>query len=140
MRQHVPELDRNLSNDEFLDLIVDCFHSVIFGTVDQNGDPHTNIIDIDFNEDGRLIFATTNQKSFYRHIKGHNKVSITALRGRETLTSISFTLEGYVDEVSPKYLKRIYKIKTQIHHITANKYNEIYSLQYFALSQTRKQV
>lgn len=55
MRQHVPELDRNLSNDEFLDLIVDCFHSVIFGTVDQNGDPHTNIIDIDFNEDGRLI-------------------------------------------------------------------------------------
>ena len=30
MRQHVPELDRNLSNDEFLDLIVDCFHSVIF--------------------------------------------------------------------------------------------------------------
>lgn len=41
MRQHVPELDRNLSNDEFLDLIVDCFHSVIFGTVDQNGDPHT---------------------------------------------------------------------------------------------------
>lgn len=57
MRQHVPELDRNLSNDEFLDLIVDCFHSVIFGTVDQNGDPHTNIIDIDFNEDGRLIFA-----------------------------------------------------------------------------------
>lgn len=61
MRQHVPELDRNLSNDEFLDLIVDCFHSVIFGTVDQNGDPHTNIIDIDFNEDGRLIFATTNQ-------------------------------------------------------------------------------
>lgn len=60
MRQHVPELDRNLSNDEFLDLIVDCFHSVIFGIVDQNGDPHTNIIDIDFNEDGRLIFATTN--------------------------------------------------------------------------------
>lgn len=103
MRQHVPELDRNLSNDEFLDLIVDCFHSVIFGTVDQNGDPHTNIIDIDFNEDGRLIFATTNQKSFYRHIKGHNKVSITALRGRETLTSIGFTLEGYVDEVSPQY-------------------------------------
>lgn len=134
MRQHVPELDRNLSNDEFLDLIVDCFHSVIFGTVDQNGDPHTNIIDIDFNEDGRLIFATTNQKSFYRHTKGHNKVSITALRGRETLTSIGFTLEGYVDEVSPQYLERIYKIKPQMHHIYANKTKDMNTLRAFALT------
>lgn len=35
MRQHVPTLDRNLTNNDFLDLIVACFHSAIFGTVDQ---------------------------------------------------------------------------------------------------------
>ena len=76
MRQHVPNLDTNLTNNDFLDLIVSCFHSAIFGTVDQNGEPHTNIVDIDFNEDGRLIFATTNQKNFYRNIKGNNRVCL----------------------------------------------------------------
>ena len=35
MRQHVPELTDDIGNDEFLDLIVDCFHSAIFGTVDK---------------------------------------------------------------------------------------------------------
>ena len=53
MRQHVPSLDTNLTNNDFLDLSVACFHSAIFGTVDQNGEPHTNIVDLDFNEDGR---------------------------------------------------------------------------------------
>ena len=53
MRQHVPNLDTNLTNNDFLDLIVSCFLSAIFGTVDQNGEPHTNIVDLDFNEDGR---------------------------------------------------------------------------------------
>lgn len=53
MRQHVPSLDTNLTNNDFLDLTVACFHSTIFGTVDQNGEPHTNIVDLDFNEDGR---------------------------------------------------------------------------------------
>lgn len=65
MRQHVPKLTDDISNNEFLDLIVDCFHSAIFGTVDENWESHTNVIDIDFNENERLIFATTNQKSFY---------------------------------------------------------------------------
>ena len=41
MRQHVPKLTDDISNNEFLDLIVDCFHSAIFGTVDENGEPHT---------------------------------------------------------------------------------------------------
>lgn len=50
MRQHVPKLTDDISNNEFLDLIVDCFHSAIFGIVDENGEHHTNVIDIDFNE------------------------------------------------------------------------------------------
>ena len=130
----VPELTDDIGNDEFLDLIVDCFHSAIFGTVDENGEPHTNVIDIDFNENGRLIFATTNQKSFYRNLKRHNRVSITALRGRETLTSVGFTLQGYVDEISPSYLNKIFEIKPEMHHIYANKTEDFDTLRAFALT------
>lgn len=64
MRQHVPNLDTNLTNNDFLDLIVSCFHSAIFGTVDQNGEPHTNIVDIDFNEDGRLTSQLLTKRTF----------------------------------------------------------------------------
>lgn len=35
MRKEVPQLDNSLTNDEFLQLIVDSFQSVVFGTVDQ---------------------------------------------------------------------------------------------------------
>ena len=134
MRQHVPNLDTNLTNNDFLDLIVSCFHSAIFGTVDQNGEPHTNIVDIDFNEDGRLIFATTNQKNFYRNIKGNNRVCLTALRGRETLSSVGFTLKGYVDEISPSYIDKILEIKPEMHRIYANKTKDINTLRPFALT------
>ncbi|NRN94035.1 hypothetical protein IMAU30038_01464 [Lactobacillus helveticus] len=54
-------------------------------------------------------------------MKRHNHVSITALRGRETLTSVGFTLQGYVDEISPSYLNKIFEIKPEMHHIYANK-------------------
>ncbi|EEJ72105.1 pyridoxamine 5'-phosphate oxidase family protein [Lactobacillus ultunensis] len=134
MREHVPALDENLTNEDFLNLIVGCFHSAIFGTVDQNGDPHTSIVDLDFNEDGRLIFATTNQKNFYRNIKSNNRVSVTALRGRETTNSIGFTLKGYVDEISPSYLDKIFKIKPEMHRIYNNRSRDFNTLRPFALT------
>ena len=134
MRQHVPSLDTNLTNNDFLDLTVAYFHSAIFGTVDQNGEPHTNIVDLDFNEDGRLIFATTNKKNFYRNMKGNNRVCLTALRGRETLSSVGFTLKGYVDEISPSYLKKILEIKLEMHRIYANRTEDLDTLSAFALT------
>ena len=134
MRQYVPSLDTNLTNNDFLDLTVACFHSTIFGTVDQNGEPHTNIVDLDFNEDGCLIFATTNKKNFYRNIKGNNRVCLTALRGRETLSSVGFTLKGYVDEISPSYLKKILEIKPECGRIYANKTEDLDTLSVFALT------
>ena len=69
MRKPVPMLDSHLSGDEFLKLIVDSFQSVVFGTVDQNGDPHTNVADIEVLDGNRLIFATTYQKPFYQRLK-----------------------------------------------------------------------
>lgn len=65
-------LNNQLSNDEFLQLIVDSFQSVIFGTVDENGDPHTNVADIEVRDGDLLIFATTYQKAFYNRLKHHS--------------------------------------------------------------------
>ena len=50
MRKLIPQLDDSLTKDEFLKLIVEGFQSVVFGTIDQYGDPITNVADIEIKE------------------------------------------------------------------------------------------
>lgn len=57
MRKLIPQLDDSLTKDEFLKLIVEGFQSVVFGTIDQYGDPITNVADIEIKEKNKLIFA-----------------------------------------------------------------------------------
>lgn len=120
MRKEVPTLTRNLTNDQFLQLIVDCFQSVIFGTVDQKGDPHTTVADIEVKDGNKLIFATSYQKAFYQRLKNHPRISITALKGDETLDSVGFTLTGDVHEADPKYLQQIFALHPEMKQISAN--------------------
>lgn len=47
MRKAVPKLDDSLTNDQFLNLIVESFQSVLFGTVNKIGNPITNVADIE---------------------------------------------------------------------------------------------
>lgn len=67
-------------------------------------------------------------------MKGNNRVCLTALRGRETLSSVGFTLKGYVDEISPSYLKEILEIKPECGRIYANKTKDLDTLSVFALT------
>lgn len=120
MRKEVPQLDDLLTNDEFLRIIVESFQSVVFGTVDQNGDPHTNVADIEVKDGDRLIFSTTYQKAFYNRLKNHPKISITALKGNETLDSVGFTLVGIAKEVDEKYLDQIFAARPEMQQISAN--------------------
>ena len=100
--------------------IVDSFQSVVFGTVDQNGDPHTNVADIEVLDGNRLIFATTYQKPFYQRLKIHPRISITALKGSETLDSVGFTLTGTATEVNQQYLEQIFDARPEMQQISAN--------------------
>ncbi|MGN1272145.1 MAG: pyridoxamine 5'-phosphate oxidase family protein [Lactobacillus sp.] len=120
MRKSIPMLDNSITNDEFLSLIVDSFQSVIFGTVDQNGDPHTNVADIEIKDNDKLIFATTYQKAFYNRLKNHPRISITGLKGEETLSSVGFTLDGIAEEVDQKYLDEIFAARPEMKQISAN--------------------
>lgn len=108
MRIPVPTLDDSLSKEEFLKLIPAAFQSVVFGTI-ANNRPYTNVADIELELDGKLYFATTYQKGFYHRLHAQPYVSITALKGEETMSSVGFTLNGTVKEVDLSYLDRIYE-------------------------------
>ncbi len=120
MRKEVPTLSNNLTKDEFLDLIVNSFQSVVFGTVDENGDPFTNVADIELKVEDKLLFSTTYQKAFYQRLKNHPRISITALKGNETLDSIGFTLNGIAKETDIKYLDEIFAQHPEMKQISAN--------------------
>lgn len=120
MRPAVPMLNDQLTTDEFLQMIATNFQSVIFWTVDANGDTFTNVADIELCVAGQLIFATTYQKAFYQRLKNHPRISITALRGDETLESVGFTLNGIVKEVAGDYLDQIFASHSEMQQISAN--------------------
>lgn len=120
MRKEVPTLSDKLSKDEFLSLIVNSFQSVVFGTVDQNGDPFTNVTDIELKIGDKLLFSTTYQKAFYQRLKYHSRISITALKGNETLDSVGFTLNGTARETDQKYLDEIFVKHPEMKQISSN--------------------
>lgn len=43
-------------------------------------------------------------------------------------------MQGYVDEISPSYLNKIFEIKPEMHHIYANKTEDFDTLRAFALT------
>lgn len=124
MRQEVPKLDNSLSNDEFLSLIVNSFQSVVFGTVDRLGNPHTNVADIEIKEKNKLFFSTTYQKAFYHRLQNHPRISITALKGKETMDSVGFTLDGIAKEVDLAYLNKIFAARPEMQRIAGENYSE----------------
>lgn len=124
MRSQIPVFSHQLSNDEFLQLIPDAFQSVVFGTVDAAGNPRTNVADIELKADDRLIFATSYQKPFYQRLKGHPQISLTALRGDETLNSVGFDLIGIASEVGAKYLDQIFQQHPEMQQISGHNHSE----------------
>lgn len=134
MRKEVPTLSNNLTKDEFLDLIVNSFQSVVFGTVDENGDPFTNVADIELKVEDKLLFSTTYQKAFYQRLKNHPRISITALKGNETLDSIGFTLNGIAKETDIKYLDEIFAQHPEMKQISANHSERKEILRVFAIT------
>lgn len=124
MRKEVPELNANLTKDQFLDLIVESFQSVVFATVDSHGDPVSNVADIELKDGGKLIFATTYEKPFYQRLKNHPVVSITALKGDETMNSVGLTLNGKVEEVDRKYLDQIFAARPEMNRISGENHSE----------------
>lgn len=64
MRKEVPKLTNHITNEDFLRLITDSFQSVVFGTVDQDGNPLTNVADIELYDNGQLILPPLSKSHF----------------------------------------------------------------------------
>lgn len=107
-----------MNNSDYFKFIVDEIHTTIVATVDKDGLPVTSAIDImDYDDDG-LYFLTAKGKGFYNRLKDKKYISLTGVKGNDTMYCISVSAKGKVKEIGKEYLDRL---------INKNPYmNEIY--------------
>ena len=75
-----------MSAEKYLQMIQRDIHSVVFATTDEKHFPVTCVIDIMLSDKDGLYFLTAIGKAFYKRLKNQPIVSITGMKGTDTLS------------------------------------------------------
>lgn len=117
MRKEIPTFTNEMNANDFLKVIVNSFQTMIFATIDNENHARSNAADIELLEDGKLIFSTIVGGIFYNRLKKHPYISITGLRGTETMNSVALTVNGKVEEINHSYIEKIYSAHPEMEEI-----------------------
>ena len=88
-----------MTAQECLKYIVKELHTVVFSTVDEKGYPVTCAIDMMDGDESSLYFLTARGKQFFSRLKANRHIAFTALRGKDTLSSIAVSVQGEAKEL-----------------------------------------
>lgn len=89
---------------DYFKILVEDIHTTVMATLDESGQPITCAIDImDYDTDG-LYFLTARGKHFYHRLKACPTIALTAIKGSDTLSSVSLSLQGQIRELGPDRL------------------------------------
>ena len=106
---------------DYLKYLTKEIHSTVMATVDENTLPVTCAIDImDYDENG-LYFLTAKGKNFYARLKTGRYVSLTGMKGTDTLSCIAISVRGKVEEVGNDYLNRLFEKNSYMYEIYPTK-------------------
>lgn len=94
---------------ELLQLLQRQIHSAVFATLDENGLPQTCVIDLMLADDDGLYFLTAKGKAFYRRLMAKPFVSISGMKGRDTLSTTAISVRGAVRSIGKKRLAEIFE-------------------------------
>lgn len=105
----------------YLKYLTEEIHSTVMATVDENGLPVTCAIDImDYDENG-LYFLTARGKNFYARLKRSGYVSLTGMKGTDTISCVAISVRGKVEEVGSDYLNRMFEKNSYMSEIYPTK-------------------
>ena len=105
----------------YLKYLTEEIHSTVMATVDENGLPATCAIDImDYDENG-LYFLTARGKNFYARLKRCGYVSLTGMKGTDTISCVAISVRGKVEEVGSDYLNRMFEKNSYMSEIYPTK-------------------
>ncbi|MBU5362587.1 pyridoxamine 5'-phosphate oxidase family protein [Enterococcus raffinosus] len=100
---------KKMKLEDYLQFLNEDIHSTVFSTVDEDGKPKSRVIDIMLVKEKKLYFLTATTKPFYDQLIERPYVSITGLKGEESMSSISITVNGEVREIGTNYLDEIFE-------------------------------
>ena len=96
-----------METKDYFNYIVEEIHSVVLATIDDNK-PVTCAIDImDYDENG-LYFLTAKRKKFYERLKQNEHIAFTAMKGKDTLSSVAVSLQGRAKEIGRDKLNDLF--------------------------------
>ena len=98
-----------MGSQAYLRYLVDEIHTAIVATVDDDGLPVTAAIDMMDCDEGGLYFLTARGKRFYERLTRRGFIALTALKGEETMTSVSLSVRGRVRELGPTKIPELFE-------------------------------
>lgn len=97
-----------MTTNEILTILQKDIHTVIVATV-KDKKPYTCAIDMMLLEDNYLYFITAKGKSFYQRLMNNPYISLTGLKGQDTMSSIAISLQGQVKNIGQEKLEEIFQ-------------------------------
>ena len=98
----------NMEAKDYLEYIVHQIHTTIVATIDEDGNPVTCAIDMMDCDDSNLYFLTARGKSFYSRLSSTGKIALTAIKGKDTMHSVSVSIRGLVREIGQNKLPDLF--------------------------------
>ncbi len=93
---------------DYLSFIVKEIHTTVVATVDDEGLPVTAAIDMMDSDGNSLYFLTAKGKSFYDRLSKRDFLSLTAIKGGSTMTSVAISIRGKVRELGNDLIPELF--------------------------------
>ncbi len=113
---------------DYLAFIVREIHTTVVATVDNDGFPVTAAIDIMDCDENSLYFLTAKGKGFYDRLIKRGFLALTAMKGKDTMSSVAVSIRGKVQELGYEripalfaknpYMKEIYPTEDSMKALT----------------------
>lgn len=111
------EKDGKMDSQGYLRYLVDEIHTVIVATVDEDGLPVTAAIDMMDCDEGGLYFLTARGKGLYDRLTRQGFVALTALKGEDTMSSVSISVRGRVRELGSARIPELFEKNPYMYRI-----------------------
>lgn len=102
---------------EYLSYIVKEIHTTVAATVDDEGLPVTAAIDMMDSDEHGLYFLTAKGKGFYNRLMKRQYMSLTALKGENTMSSVAVSVRGKVKNLGPEPIPELLKKNKYMYEI-----------------------
>lgn len=93
---------------EYLDFIVNQIHTTVVATVDDNGLPVTCAVDMMDCDENSLYFLTAKGKNFYDRLTKRKFLSLTGIKGEDTMSCAAVSVRGKVRELEAEKRKDLF--------------------------------